>query len=253
MGAVKPLYLGHRRRATSASARHACRRWARWPARNRRASSVLASYDHSNTDQSLRPRRARSRGCAARRRRKARRSRGRVYRRPTSSCRSSPREADVSPETWAAGAAAQSLRRSHEPLILASMYRHLAHAPAFLQRLEAALAPVAGRRLPRSRHRRQSRRRARARQASWRGRSRRAAARWPTRSKPASRPSSITRSARWSHLPAIASHVSLLTDPSAATDLLSGRSSRPADVITRPPACAAAGAPATPPWRLPWS
>jgi hypothetical protein len=29
-----------------------------------------------------------------------------------------------------------------EPLILASMYRHLAHAPDFLRRLERALAPV---------------------------------------------------------------------------------------------------------------
>jgi hypothetical protein len=29
-----------------------------------------------------------------------------------------------------------------EPLILASMYRHLAHAPDFLQRLEAALTPA---------------------------------------------------------------------------------------------------------------
>jgi hypothetical protein len=51
-------------------------------------------------------------------------------------------EADVSPEIWQ-----RVLRLNHfgdrpEPLILASMYRHLAHAPGFLQRLEAALAPV---------------------------------------------------------------------------------------------------------------
>ena len=51
-------------------------------------------------------------------------------------------EADVSPETWQ-----RVLRLNHfgdrpEPLILASMYRHLAHAPSFLQRLEAALTPV---------------------------------------------------------------------------------------------------------------
>jgi hypothetical protein len=51
-------------------------------------------------------------------------------------------EADVAPETWQ-----RVLRLNHfgdrpEPLILASMYRHLAHAPDFLQRLEAALAPV---------------------------------------------------------------------------------------------------------------
>ena len=29
-----------------------------------------------------------------------------------------------------------------QPLILASMYRHLAHAPAFLRRVEAVLVPV---------------------------------------------------------------------------------------------------------------
>jgi hypothetical protein len=51
-------------------------------------------------------------------------------------------EPDVSPEIWQ-----RVLRLNHfgdrpEPLILASMYRHLAHAPAFLQRLEGALAPV---------------------------------------------------------------------------------------------------------------
>lgn len=51
-------------------------------------------------------------------------------------------EADVPPETWQ-----RVLRLNHfgdrpEPLILASMYRHLAHAPAFLQRLETALTPA---------------------------------------------------------------------------------------------------------------
>lgn len=51
-------------------------------------------------------------------------------------------EADVSPATWQ-----RVLRLNHfgdrpQPLILASMYRHLAHSPAFLQRLEAALTPA---------------------------------------------------------------------------------------------------------------
>ena len=51
-------------------------------------------------------------------------------------------EADVSAETWQ-----RVLRLNHfgdrpQPLILASMYRHLAHAPDFLQRLETVLAPV---------------------------------------------------------------------------------------------------------------
>ncbi len=55
-------------------------------------------------------------------------------------------EDDVSPETWRLvlrlnrfGDPSTPLA---EPLILASMYRHLAHAPAFLHRLEGALAPI---------------------------------------------------------------------------------------------------------------
>ena len=50
-------------------------------------------------------------------------------------------EADVSPETWAL---VLRLNRFGDPrqLILASMYRHLAHAPAFLGRVEAALQVV---------------------------------------------------------------------------------------------------------------
>lgn len=48
---------------------------------------------------------------------------------------------DVTPETWAM---VQRLNRfgDREQVILASMYRHLAHAPTFLRRLEAALMPV---------------------------------------------------------------------------------------------------------------
>jgi hypothetical protein len=50
---------------------------------------------------------------------------------------------DVPPETWAL-----VLRLNHfgdpRPVILASMYRHLAHAPAFLQQLEMVLKPVEG-------------------------------------------------------------------------------------------------------------
>jgi hypothetical protein len=48
---------------------------------------------------------------------------------------------DVAPETWAL---VLRLNRFGDPrqLILASMYRHLAHAPAFLNQLESALAPV---------------------------------------------------------------------------------------------------------------
>ncbi|MDI1285586.1 MAG: hypothetical protein PSV46_14430 [Reyranella sp.] len=50
-------------------------------------------------------------------------------------------EADVSPETWAL---VLRLNRfgDQRQLILASMYRHLAHAPAFLMKVETALKPV---------------------------------------------------------------------------------------------------------------
>jgi hypothetical protein len=51
-------------------------------------------------------------------------------------------EGDVSPETWQRVLRLNRFGDRPEPVILASMYRHLAHAPVFLQRLEAALAPV---------------------------------------------------------------------------------------------------------------
>jgi hypothetical protein len=48
---------------------------------------------------------------------------------------------DVAPETWALVLRLNRFGDPHQ-LILASMYRHLGHAPAFLQQLECALAPV---------------------------------------------------------------------------------------------------------------
>jgi hypothetical protein len=51
-------------------------------------------------------------------------------------------EADVSPETWALVQRLNRFGDRPQPLILASMYRHLAHAPAFLRRVEQALAPA---------------------------------------------------------------------------------------------------------------
>jgi hypothetical protein len=51
-------------------------------------------------------------------------------------------EADVTPETWALVQRLNRFGDRAQPLILASMYRHLAHAPAFLQRIEAVLASV---------------------------------------------------------------------------------------------------------------
>jgi len=48
---------------------------------------------------------------------------------------------DVAPETWARVLRLNAFGDPHQ-VILASMYRHLAHAPAFLRKIEAALAPV---------------------------------------------------------------------------------------------------------------
>ena len=51
-------------------------------------------------------------------------------------------EADVAPETWALVRRLNRFGDMAQPLILASMYRHLAHVPAFLQRMEAVLITV---------------------------------------------------------------------------------------------------------------
>ncbi|MBN9088515.1 MAG: hypothetical protein J0J01_16550 [Reyranella sp.] len=48
---------------------------------------------------------------------------------------------DVAPETWALVLRLNRFGDPHQ-VILASMYRHLAHAPDFLRRLETALTPV---------------------------------------------------------------------------------------------------------------
>lgn len=49
---------------------------------------------------------------------------------------------DVSPETWALVLRLNKFGDRQQPIILASMYRHLAHAPLFLARLEPVLASV---------------------------------------------------------------------------------------------------------------
>jgi hypothetical protein len=51
-------------------------------------------------------------------------------------------ESDVARETWQRVLRLNRFGDGEQPLILASMYRHLAHAPAFLERLEMALTPV---------------------------------------------------------------------------------------------------------------
>jgi hypothetical protein len=103
--------------------------------------AVLASYDHSNTINlfALGALVAWLRGEAA--------SHGTPEQGPRLAAPdvALPRlasEADVSPETWQLVLRLNRLGDRPEPLILASMYRHLAHAPSFLARIETALASV---------------------------------------------------------------------------------------------------------------
>jgi hypothetical protein len=102
--------------------------------------AVLATYDHSNTVNlfALGALVARLRGDAA-----ADGMPEQGPRPPAPDVDLPPlaSEADVSTETWQRVLRLNRFGDRAEPLILASMYRHLAHAPAFLQRLEAALAP----------------------------------------------------------------------------------------------------------------
>lgn len=103
--------------------------------------AVLASYDHSNTVNlfALGALVVRLRGDVAA---EGMPDQGPRLAAPEFDLPPLASEADVLPETWQ-----RVLRLNHfgdrpQPLILASMYRHLAHSPGFLQRLEAALAPV---------------------------------------------------------------------------------------------------------------
>ena len=141
--AVKPLYLQgmadraavrFRESMSLPVLRLAGRRAAE---ERRRRAGELRSLQH---DQSLRPRRAGR--VAARRDRRGGHARDR--RAPAGPDVVLPKLAsadDVAPETWAL---VLRLNRFGDPrqIILASMYRHLAHAPAFLRQVEAALAPV---------------------------------------------------------------------------------------------------------------
>ena len=103
--------------------------------------AVLASYDHSNTINLF------ALGALATWLRNEAASSGE----PPAGPRLAPPDValpklaaqeDVTPETWQRVLRLNRFGDRPQPLILASMYRHLAHAPAFLERLEAALAPV---------------------------------------------------------------------------------------------------------------
>lgn len=51
-------------------------------------------------------------------------------------------EEDVTPETWTRVLRLNRFGDQPQPLILASMYRHLAHAPSFLAQIEGVLTPL---------------------------------------------------------------------------------------------------------------
>ena len=103
--------------------------------------AVLASYDHSNTVNlfALGALLARLRGDVAA---EGTAEQGPRLPAPDIDLPLLASEADVAPETWQRVLRLNRFGDRPEPLILASMYRHLAHAPAFLQRIEAALTPV---------------------------------------------------------------------------------------------------------------
>jgi hypothetical protein len=102
--------------------------------------AVLASYDHSNTINlfALGALVAWLRGETAP---EGALERGRRLPAPDVTLPKLASREDVAPETWAL---VLRLNRFGDPrqVILASMYRHLAHAPAFLSKVERVLAPV---------------------------------------------------------------------------------------------------------------
>jgi hypothetical protein len=103
---------------------------------------VLASYDHSNPINlfSLGALRAWLRGEVAR---DGAIEPGPRKAAPDLALPKLASEKDVAPETWALVLRLNRFGDEPQPLILASMYRHLAHAPSFLARVEGALTPVA--------------------------------------------------------------------------------------------------------------
>jgi hypothetical protein len=104
--------------------------------------AVLASYDHSNTINlfALGALRAWLNGEVGR---EGRIEPGPRKPAPDLALPKLASEEDVDAATWALVLRLNRFGDEPQPLILASMYRHLAHAPAFLQRVEGALAPVA--------------------------------------------------------------------------------------------------------------
>lgn len=102
--------------------------------------AVLASYDHSNTINlfALGALVAWLRGETAA---EGTPERGRRLPAPDVTLPKLASAEDVSPETWALVLRLNAFGDPHQ-LILASMYRHLAHAPGFLAKIETVLAPA---------------------------------------------------------------------------------------------------------------
>jgi len=103
--------------------------------------AVLASYDHSNTINlfALGALAAKLRGEAAG---EGTAPGGKRLEAPDVALPELTSQKDVGPQTWARVLRLNQLADRREPLILASMYRHLAHWPRFLEQIEAALAPL---------------------------------------------------------------------------------------------------------------
>jgi hypothetical protein len=103
--------------------------------------AVLASYDHSNTINlfALGALVAWLRGEAAK---QGTPEQGPRLPAPDATLPKLASETDVSSETWQCVLRLNRFGDRPQPLILASMYRHLAHAPDFLQRIETVLTPV---------------------------------------------------------------------------------------------------------------
>ncbi len=104
--------------------------------------AVLASYDHSNTINlfALGALRAWLNGEVAR---DGTIALGPRKAAPDLALPKLASEEDVDAATWALVLRLNRFGDEPQPLILASMYRHLAHAPSFLLRVETVLAPVA--------------------------------------------------------------------------------------------------------------
>jgi hypothetical protein len=141
--AVKPLYLqGMADRATERFRQSMSLPALRSLAGEQPGSvdDVLASYDHSNTINlfALGALVAWLRGETAR---EGTPETGTRLPAPNIALPKLASAEDVAPETWALVQRLNHFGDSRQ-LILASMYRHLAHAPAFLRQLEAVLAPA---------------------------------------------------------------------------------------------------------------